>query len=112
MSITGGLDDRFATFAALDDELCTWPEAERLYTRANGADQWPDPVTPLTQTVVVASQIAALPYTFCELLQLIPSVPNDDCDGTFYGFVTVGLDPTLRMAEVMPGWSAQSVGEQ
>lgn len=98
--------------AALDDELCTWPREPRLYTRANGADQWPDPVTPLTQTLVVAPQVAALPVVFSDRLGLIEPVPVDDCAGIFYGYVAVGLEPTLRMAETMPGWSAQAVGEQ
>ena len=98
--------------ATLDDELCTWPAEPRLYTRANGADQWPDPVTPLTQTAVVAPQIRSLPTTFTDVLGLIERVPVVDCAGVFYGFVAVGLEPTLRMADVMPGWSAQAVGEQ
>jgi phosphohistidine swiveling domain-containing protein len=110
--MTETADDTLATLATLDDELCTWPEEPRLYTRANGADQWPGPVTPLTQTLVVASQVAALPLTFCERLGLIPPVPVNDCAGVFYGYVAVGLEPTLRMAAVMPGWSAQAVGEQ
>lgn len=110
--MTEAAERSLATLATLDDELCTWPEEPRLYTRANGADQWPDPVTPLTQTLVVASQVAALPMTFCDRLRLIPPVPVNDCAGVFYGYVAVGLEPTLRMAAVMPGWSAQAVGEQ
>jgi len=110
--MSGDPEGALRAFGALDDELCTWPRQPRLYTRANGADQWPDPVTPLTQTLVVAPQVSALPVTFCDRLDLIEPVPVDDCAGVFYGYVSVGLEPTLRMAETMPGWSAQAVGEQ
>jgi pyruvate,water dikinase len=106
------LADSLAALAALDDELCTWPDEPRLYTRANGADQWPDPVTPLTQTAVVEPQIRSLPDTYTDRLGLIDRAPVHDCAGIFYGYVAVGLEPTLRMADVMPGWSAQAVGEQ
>ena len=108
----GGRRETTEAFARLDDELCTWPAEPRLYTRGNGADQWPNPLTPLTQTAVAAPQIAALPFTFTQRLRLIEGVPPEDCAGIFYGYVAVGLEPTLRMADVMPGWSAQAVGEQ
>ena len=97
--MTDPSENTLAALATLDDELCTWPEEPRLYTRANGADQWPDPVTPLTQTLVVAPQVAALPMTFCDRLGLIPPVPVDDCAGAFYGYVAVGNDAMRHLAQ-------------
>ena len=91
--------DLLDSLAALDDELCTWPDEPRLFTRANGADQWPDPVTPLTQTAVVEPQIRALPDTFTDRLGLIDRAPVHDCAGVFYGFValiSVGLIYSYR----------------
>ncbi len=105
-------EDLVRDLANLDDELCTWPAEPRLYTRANGADQWPNPVTPLTQTAVAVPQIRSLPTTYTDVLGLIERAPVVDCAGVFYGFVAVGLEPTLRMADAVPGWSAQAVGEQ
>jgi phosphohistidine swiveling domain-containing protein len=101
-----------AAFTDLDDELCTWPDGSHLFTRANGVDQWPRPQTPLTQTAVGAPQVESLPLTFVVRLGLLAPLPPTTCAGIFYGYVAVGLEPTLEMADAMPGWSAQAVAEQ
>src|SRR6266568_4844346 len=39
-------------WSGLDDELCTWSDTPLVLTRANVGDQWPQPITPLTQDLV------------------------------------------------------------
>jgi phosphohistidine swiveling domain-containing protein len=102
-----------AAFAGLDDELCTWPPTPGLYTRGNGADQWPRPITPLTQDVVGRPQWDALGHTMSDRIALArPPLPTEAWVGCFYGYVTVGFTPVMGIAEAMPGWSAQSVAQQ
>ena len=98
--------------ARLDDELCTWPDSSELYTRGNGADQWPHPVYPLTQELVTEPQIRGLDHTFGTVLKLTTPEGSWHAAGIFYGFVAVGLGPTFAMADNTPGWSTQAVAQQ
>ena len=106
-------EDLVAAFAGLDDELCTWPPTAGLNTRGNGADQWPKPITPLTQDVVGRPQWDALSHAMSDRMALLrPAIPTEMWAACFYGYVTVGFTPVMKIADAMPGWSAQSVAQQ
>jgi len=106
-------EDLVAALTDLDDELCTWPPTSGLYTRGNGADQWPRPITPLTQDVVGRPQWNALGHAMSDRMGLLrPPLPTEGWAASFYGYVTVGFTPVMQIADAMPGWSAQSVAQQ
>lgn len=91
----------------LDDELCTWPTTTQVYTRANLTDQWSQPVTPLTQDLVVGPHERAFDVSFRELGLDGDSEPWSSL-GVFYGWVYVNLNHIAEVYQYTPGMNAQT----
>ncbi|WP_326835380.1 PEP-utilizing enzyme [Amycolatopsis rhabdoformis] len=92
-----------------DDELCTWPDRPILFTRANAIDQWPRPVTPLTQDLIALPQERSLDRAFSRDLGTSPSLPEWSWNAVFYGWVTYSVEAAATMADNIPGYSRRSV---
>jgi phosphohistidine swiveling domain-containing protein len=100
----------FADLASeLDDELCTWPRSRQLFTRANALDQWPLPITPLTQDLVELPQERGLEGAFASVLGVSKPSPEWTWNGCFYGYVMFGVTPAAELAENLPGWNKAGV---
>ncbi|HEX4249076.1 MAG TPA: PEP-utilizing enzyme [Pseudonocardia sp.] len=95
--------------AELDDELCTWPDAPALYTRANAVDQWPRPITPLTQDLIAFPQERGLGRAFGPELGTAPEGGPWTWNGVFYGWFVYGVEPAAEMADRLPGYSRVAV---
>lgn len=93
----------------LDDELCTWPSAPALYTRANAVDQWPRPITPLTQDLIAYPQERGLGRAFGPELGTAPEGGPWTWNGVFYGWYVYGVEPAAEMADNLPGYSRVAV---
>lgn len=93
----------------LDDELCTWPDRPALHTRANAVDQWPKPITALTQDLVALPQERGLGVAFSEVLGVAADHGPWTWNGVFYGWYTYAVEPAAAMADNLPGWSRAAV---
>lgn len=93
----------------LDDEMCTWPSVPTLYTRANAIDQWPRPLTPLTQDLIAVPQERGLDRAFADELGTAPKSEQWTWNGVFYGWFTYGVGPAADMADNLPGYSRAAV---
>src|ERR1700754_3480480 len=93
----------------LDDEMCTWPSAAALYTRANAVDQWPRPITPLTQDLIAYPQERGLGRAFGPELGAAPEGGPWTWNGVFYGWFTYAVEPAAAMADNLPGYSRIAV---
>src|ERR1700720_2966413 len=94
---------------SLDDELCTWPAQPQVFTRANALDQWPDPITPLTQDLVELPQERGLEGAFVRVLGVTEPSPEWTWNGCFYGYVMFGVTPAAALADNLPGWNRAGV---
>jgi phosphohistidine swiveling domain-containing protein len=94
---------------ALDDELCTWPPRPQLFTRANALDQWPVPITPLTQDLVELPQERGLERAFAHVLGVSEPSPPWTWNACFYGYVMFGVTPAAALADNLPGWDRAGV---
>ncbi len=102
--------DALATYQEqLDDEMCTWPSAPTLYTRANAVDQWPRPITPLTQDLIAVPQERGLELAFADELGTAPASGPWTWNGVFYGWFTYGVTAAADMADNLPGYSRAAV---
>ncbi len=93
----------------LDDELCTWPAEPQVFTRANALDQWPNPITPLTQELVELPQERGLEGAFVRVLGVTEPSPQWTWNGCFYGYVMFGVTPSAALADNLPGWNRAGV---
>ena len=93
----------------LDTELCTWPAEPQLFTRANALDQWPYPITPLTQELVELPQERGFESGFVSVLGVTSPSPNWTWNGCFYGYVMFGVTPAAALADNLPGWDRAGV---
>jgi len=93
----------------LDDELCTWPSRPALHTRANAVDQWPKPITALTQDLVALPQERGLGVAFSRVLGVAEDHGPWTWNGVFYGWYTYAVEPAAAMADKLPGWSRAAV---
>ncbi len=93
----------------LDDELCTWPAEPQVFTRANALDQWPNPITPLTQELVELPQERGLEGAFVRVLGVARPSPQWTWNGCFYGYVMFGVTPSAALADNLPGWNRAGV---
>ncbi len=93
----------------LDDEMCTWPSVPTLFTRANAVDQWPKPLTPLTQDLIAVPQERGLDRAFADELGTAPKSEPWTWNGVFYGWFTYGVTPAADMADNLPGYSRAAV---
>jgi pyruvate,water dikinase len=93
----------------LDDELCTWPRESALFTRANANDQWPRPITPLTQELIALPQERGLGVAFADELGVAPDHGDWTWNAVFYGWFTYTVEPAAAMADNLPGYSRAGV---
>jgi phosphohistidine swiveling domain-containing protein len=93
----------------MDDELCTWPAEPQMFTRANALDQWPLPITPLTQDLVELPQERGLEAAFVTVLGVSKPSPEWTWNGCFFGYVMFGVTPAAALADNLPGWSRAGV---
>lgn len=93
----------------LDDEMCTWPAEPTLYTRANAVDQWPSPLTPLTQELIALPQERGLGRAFGRELGTGVEGGPWTWNGVFYGWFTYCVGPAAAMADNLPGYSRAAV---
>lgn len=93
----------------LDDELCTWPAERQLFTRANALDQWPLPITPLTQELVELPQERGLESAFVSVLGVAEPSAEWTWNACFYGYVMFGVTPAAALADNLPGWNRAGV---
>jgi pyruvate,water dikinase len=93
----------------MDDELCTWPAEPQMFTRANALDQWPLPITPLTQDLVELPQERGLEAAFVSVLGVSSPSPDWTWNGCFFGYVMFGVTPAAALADNIPGWSRAGV---
>ncbi|WP_019876047.1 PEP-utilizing enzyme [Sporichthya polymorpha] len=95
--------------AGLDDELCTWPAEPGLFTRANANDQWPRPITPLTQDLIGLPMERGIGVAFSQVLGVAPDHGPWTWNAVFYGWYTFAVEPAAAMADNLPGWSRAGV---
>ncbi len=93
----------------LDDELCTWPDRPELFTRANANDQWPRPITPLTQDLIGLPQERGIGVAFAEELGVATAGGPWTWNAVFYGWYTFAVEPAAAMADNLPGYSRAGV---
>lgn len=105
-TLSGELD---AFQGRLDKSLSTWPDEPELHTRANAVDQWPRPITPLTQDLILGPQERGLDDAFAAELGITRRSEPWTWMGAFYGWVTFNVETAAAMAEDMPGWSRRGV---
>lgn len=97
--------------AELDDSLCTWPAEPTPHTRANAVDQWPKPITPLTQDLIMLPQERGLEAAFVDELGVAQPKGPWTWNGVFYGWVTYSVEASAELADSLPGWSRTGVYE-
>jgi phosphohistidine swiveling domain-containing protein len=107
--VVAGAASLISAQGQLDDEMCTWPTAPALHTRANAVDQWPRPMTPLTQDLIAAPQERGLGRAFGPELGTAPEGEPWTWNGVFYGWFTYGVGPAAEMADNLPGYSRIAV---
>jgi phosphohistidine swiveling domain-containing protein len=107
--VVAGAASLISAQGQLDDEMCTWPTAPALHTRANAVDQWPRPMTPLTQDLIAAPQERGLGRAFGPELGTAPEGEPWTWNGVFYGWFTYGVGPAAEMADNLPGYSRLAV---
>jgi pyruvate,water dikinase len=93
----------------LDDELCTWPAESALFTRANANDQWPRPITPLTQDLIGLPMERGIGVAFAEELGVATDHGPWTWNAVFYGWYTFAVEPAAAMADNLPGYSRAGV---
>lgn len=93
----------------LDDELCTWPSEPALFTRANANDQWPRPITPLTQDLVGLPMERGIGVAFADELGVATDHGPWTWNAVFYGWYTFAVEPAAAMADNLPGYSRAGV---
>lgn len=93
----------------MDDDLCTWPAEPQMFTRANALDQWPLPITPLTQDLVELPQERGFEEAFASVLGVSRPSSEWTWNGCFFGYVMFGVTPAAALADNLPGWSRAGV---
>ena len=89
----------------LDDELCTWPAQPGIFTRANANDQWPEPLTPLTQDLVGLPMERGLGVAFADELGVATDHGPWTWNAVFYGWYEFAVGPAAEMTDNLPGYS-------
>jgi pyruvate,water dikinase len=93
--------------------LNRWPDHPIAATRANAADGYPRPLTPLSQDLVLTFEEAAVRRFYFESLGVLtPADAPDPYLTTFYGLVYLNADQLAGLGESTPGSSGQAVYQQ
>src|SRR6202022_3793732 len=88
---------------------CTWPAEPQGFTRANALDQWPNPITPLTQELVGLAQERGLEGAFVRALGVTDAGPHCIWSGCCYASRMFGVPPSAALADNLPGWNRAGV---
>jgi pyruvate,water dikinase len=104
--VTSGLVD-------WDYWLNTWPDSPLACTRANAADGYPRPLTPISQDLVLTYEELGVRRFYCETMGVLPAGQVEAPFMTaFYGYVYLNADHMGTLGEVTPGSSRQAMYQQ
>ncbi|MGH8992133.1 MAG: PEP-utilizing enzyme [Acidimicrobiia bacterium] len=93
--------------------LNTWPQAPVACTRANAADGYPKPLTPISQDLILTYEEAAVRrFYFSGLGVLTEARVPEPFMNAFYGLVYLNADHMGTLGEVTPGSSRQAMYQQ
>ena len=93
--------------------LNRWPDHPVAVTRANAADGYPRPLTPLSQDLVLTYEEAgARAFYFDRLRVLTPADAPEPYMQAFYGLVYLNADQMAGLGEATPGSSRQAMYQQ
>ncbi len=87
----------------------TWPSHPVALTRANAADGYPKPLTPLSQDLILTFEEAGVRKFFHDTLGASDADASDPYMQALYGLVYLNADQLAGLGEIMPGSSRQSV---
>lgn len=92
--------------------LNRWPDRPVALTRANAADGYPAPLTPLSQDLVLTFEEAGVRrFYFQSLGTLTPEDAPEPYMQAFYGLVYLNADQMAGLGEATPGSSRQAMYE-
>jgi pyruvate,water dikinase len=95
-----------ASLVDWDYWLNRWPEAPVVLTRANAADGYPKPMTPLSQDIVLTYEEAGCRRFYFDTLGAFgPGDVPDPFMQAYYGLVYLNADQMGDLGNVMPGSS-------
>jgi phosphohistidine swiveling domain-containing protein len=90
-----------------------WPDHPIAVTRANAADGYPRPLTPLSQDLVLTYEEAGVRRFYFETLGVLtPADAPDPYMQAFYGLVYLNADQLAGLGEATPGSSRQAMYQQ
>lgn len=90
-----------------------WPDHPIAVTRANAADGYPRPLTPLSQDLVLTYEEAGVRRFYFERLKVLtPADAPDPYMLAFYGLVYLNADQLAGLGEATPGSSRQAMYQQ
>lgn len=93
--------------------LNAWPDHPVAVTRANAADGYPRPLTPLSQDLVLTFEEAGVrKFYFEKLGVLTPADAPDPYMFAFYGLVYLNADQLAGLGEATPGSSRHAMYQQ
>jgi len=90
-----------------------WPDHPIALTRANAADGYPRPLTPLSQDLILTYEEAGVRrFYFDKLAVLTPADAPDPYMLAFYGLVYLNADQLAGLGEATPGSSRHAMYQQ
>src|SRR5438270_6361480 len=93
--------------------LNQWPDHSIALTRANAADGYPRPLTPLSQDLVLTYEEAGVRKFYCETLGVLTAADAlDPYMLAFYGLVYLNADQLAGLGEATPGSSRHAMYQQ
>lgn len=93
--------------------LNAWPDHPVAVTRANAADGYPRPLTPLSQDLILTYEEAGVrKFYFEKLGVLTPADAPDPYMFAFYGLVYLNADQLAGLGEATPGSSRHAMYQQ
>jgi phosphohistidine swiveling domain-containing protein len=101
------------TSVGWDYWLSTWPDHPVAVTRANGSDAYPDPLTPLSQELILRYEDQGIRRFYTSTARVLRQ--SDIADPFFFavwGLVFLNADNMAMLGEGMPGSSPQGVFRQ
>jgi pyruvate,water dikinase len=101
------------TATAREYWLSTWPDHPVAVTRANGADAYPAPLTPLSQDLVLHYEDLAIRRLYVETLGVLKDADvRDPFFFAVWGLVYLNADNMAMLGKAMPGTTPQALFQQ
>ena len=92
--------------------LNTRPEREYVVTRANAADGYPNPLTPLSQDLVITCENRGAHGFFAGMMGVVEEgASQDPFMLAFYGYITINVGLIGDMGAAMPGTTRRRLHE-